>query len=117
MGSQPGSQKHQRINFKKEGHVIFSCTIIPTPVNFANRERLEGDLRKFGVRIFRDIHVSGHAAREDHRDLINMLRPKHLIPAHAELVKRSAMAELASEMGYDPANVHLMKNGQKLKIT
>ena len=103
-------------DFKKEDHVVFSCTIIPTSVNFANREKIEGDLRKFGVRIFRDIHVSGHAAREDHRDLINLTRPEHLIPAHAELAKRSAMAELASEMGYAPSKVHLVKNGQRLKI-
>ena len=67
-----------------EDHIIFSCTIIPSPTNIANREMLENKLKKHGVRIFKDIHVSGHAAREDLRDLINLVQPKNLIPAHGD---------------------------------
>jgi ribonuclease J len=101
----------------KEDHVIFSCTVIPTALNKANREVLESLLRKKGVRIFRDIHVSGHAAKEDLRDLINMVKPKHIVPAHGDINMASSLSELAIEMGYRVGeNVHIMQNGQMIDI-
>ena len=54
-----------KFNFFPEDHVIFSCRTIPTPTNIANREKLEANLRSYNIRIFKDIHQSGHAARED----------------------------------------------------
>ncbi len=104
-------------NFMPEDHIIFSCRTIPTPTNIANRERLEADLRKFNVRIFKDIHTSGHAAREDLRELINLVKPKHIIPAHGEPRMTNALADLAVEMGYERGeNVHVMGNGQRIRL-
>ncbi len=101
----------------KEDHVVFSCRVIPTALNAANREILEGKLRKSGVRIFRDIHVSGHAAKEDLRDLINMVKPQHIIPAHGDINMASSLSELAMEMGYKVGeDCHIMQNGQFLTI-
>lgn len=99
--------------FDKEDHVIFSCKTIPTEINKEYREKLENNLKSYGVRIFKDIHVSGHAAREDLRDLINMVKPKHIIPSHGEQEMSAALADLAYEMGYKKENVNLMRNCQK----
>ena len=104
-------------NFEPDDHVIFSCTTIPTPTNIENRRVLEEKLKSQHVRIFTDIHVSGHAAREDSRDLIELVRPKHIIPAHGEHKMTSAMADLALEMGYKEKDVHVMKDGQILNIS
>ncbi len=60
--------------------------------------------------------MSGHAAREDSRDLIELVRPKHIIPAHGEHKMTSAMADLAMEMGYKEKDIHVIKNGQILSI-
>jgi len=103
-------------NFEPDDHVVFSCKTIPTPTNIENRRVLEEKLKKQHVRIFKDIHVSGHAAREDSRDLIGLVRPKHIIPAHGEHKMTNAMADLALEMGYKPKNIHVMRDGQVLKI-
>jgi ribonuclease J len=70
-------------NFKEGDNVIFSCSIIPVENNKRNRERLDAELRKKKARLFTDVHVSGHAFREDHRDLIHMLKPEYVIPTHA----------------------------------
>lgn len=106
-----------KFNFMPEDHIIFSCKTIPTPTNIENRKILEAKLRNFNVRIFKDIHQSGHAAREDLRDLINLVRPQHLIPAHGTIEMTSALAELAVEMGYKKGNnVHVMSNGQRIRI-
>ena len=106
-----------KFNFMPEDHIIFSCKTIPTPTNIENRKKLESDLKGFNVRIFKDIHQSGHAAREDLRDLINLVKPKHIIPAHGEPQMLSALADLAVEMGYKKGNnVHLMRNGERIKF-
>jgi len=103
--------------FKPGDNVVFSSKTIPAPVNIANKEQLDKRLRKFGVRIFDDIHVSGHAGREDLRDLITMINPENIIPAHGSLMQLTPMVELAREMGYKSGkNCHLMQNGQKLKL-
>ena len=98
----------------KEDHIIFSCKVIPSPINIANREILEQVLAAKGARIFKDIHVSGHGAREDLRDLIDAVKPKHIIPTHGDSKKKAALADLAVEMGYETEkNVHLMTDGQR----
>lgn len=103
-------------HFNPEDHVIFSCKTIPSPTNIKNREHIEKVLKGYGVRIFKDIHVSGHAAREDLRDLINLVKPKHIIPAHGEPSMIAALKELALEMGYKSDHIHLMSNGDKIRI-
>ena len=58
-------------------------------------------------------HNSGHAAREDQRDLINILKPRNIFPAHGDRGKQLPLIELAKEMGY---NAHLMEDGKKITI-
>lgn len=100
-----------------EDQVVFSCSIIPNPLNIANRAMLESQLKKYKVRIFKDIHTSGHAAKEDLRDLINMVNPAHIIPAHGDFSMKSALTDLALEMGYELGNsVHIMRNGQRISF-
>ena len=100
-----------------EDSVIFSCRTIPTPTNIENREALENELKQTGVRIFKDIHQSGHAAREDLRDFINFVKPKNIIPSHGSKDMKNALAELAGEMGYKVGeNVFLVRDGQKIAL-
>ena len=102
--------------FNTEDHVVFSSTVIPTKTNQKYRDELEKKLKAYGVRIFKDIHISGHAAREDLRDLVNMLKPKHILPSHAPLDRKIAFSELAIEMGYKPGQIHIIKDGEKLSL-
>ena len=104
-------------NFNHDDHVIFSSSVIPTPVNIENRKALEERLKKKGVRIFNNVHVSGHAGREDLRDFVNMMNAEHIIPAHGDPTKLEPMIELCEELGYKKGkNVHLMSDGMELKV-
>lgn len=101
--------------FQDEDQVIFSCKTIPTDVNRANRKALEDKLKNKKVRIFKDVHVSGHASREDLREFIEMVKPTNIVPAHGEAEMTSSLAELAEELGYkNGKNVFIMRNGQKI---
>ena len=103
--------------FTPEDNVIFSCRVIPTPETMRNREILEKRLKHMGVRIFTNIHSSGHASREDHRDMINMVRPQHLIPAHGNIEMVTGMIDLSTELGYKLGKtVHAMSDNSELDI-
>ncbi|MCK5149292.1 RNase J family beta-CASP ribonuclease [Candidatus Pacearchaeota archaeon] len=103
--------------FHKGDNLVFSSSIIPVTANINARDKLDKKLRKQGVRLQTDIHVSGHAGREDLRDLIEMLKPKQIFPSHGNLEDVVAMVDLAKEMGYKfHENVHLSSNGKLIKV-
>ncbi|MEK6872704.1 MAG: RNase J family beta-CASP ribonuclease [Nanoarchaeota archaeon] len=102
--------------FNNQDHVVFSSSIIPTKINIENRERLDNRLKKKGIRIFNNVHCSGHAGREDLRDFINLVKPEHIIPAHGGHDKTKPLIELATEIGYKPKYLHLTSNGQCIEI-
>ena len=103
--------------FKTEDLVVFSCNIIPTEINREQRKILEELLLKRGVRIFKDIHVSGHASREDVREFIKLTKPKHLIPIHGDAMMMDAFSSLAEELGYKHGDsVHQITNGRHLSV-
>jgi len=104
-------------NFKLGDHLIFSSSIIPVSVNILARERLDNKLRKMGVKIQTDVHVHGHGSREDLRDILEILKPKHIIPAHGTLQQEAPFIELASTLGYKFGETsHLSSNGKVLKL-
>ncbi len=103
--------------FREGDHVIFSSSIIPTPVNIAMREKMDKKLRRIGVRLQTGIHVHGHGSRDDMRDLIRIVKPKHIIPSHGDLQQEAPMIELASEFKYKfGETAHLSSNGKVLKL-
>lgn len=111
------SKNRFALKFESQDHVIFSSSIIPTKASIENRQRLDNRLKKRGVRIFSNLHVSGHAGREDLRDFINMVKPEHIIPAHGEHRLIAPMIKLAEELGYkDKKNIHLINDKQMLRF-
>ncbi len=111
------SRKEYKFSLKKEDQVIFSSEIIPTPVNRANRYVVESTLKDQGARILSDVHVSGHAMREDHRDLLKMLSPQYVIPCHGETERLASYASLATEEGYViGGTVRIMQNGRYVDL-
>ncbi len=87
-------------DFEEGDHMIFSSHVIPTPPTEANRYQLDKKLRSQGVRIYEDIHTSGHARKEDHREFIKLLRPENIVPSHGGIHQLGDYVELAREEGY-----------------
>jgi ribonuclease J len=100
--------------FESGDIVIFSCQVIPVEVNIKNREKLDNALKKSGVRLFKDVHVSGHGALEDHRDMLEMVKPKNFIPVHTEPTKGRIVAKLAAQLGFKKN--FIMTDGKRVKI-
>ncbi|MHB8604620.1 MAG: RNase J family beta-CASP ribonuclease [Thermoplasmatota archaeon] len=102
---------------EKDDHVIFSANIIPNPVNQANRFILETKLNMRGARIIKGAHVSGHASRIDHHELLRMLEPHHIFPAHGGIDLQAQFVELAEREGYKlNDSVHILRNHQRFVL-
>lgn len=97
--------------------VIFSAGIIPQPLNVSNRFTVETKLKMKGARIYDNVHVSGHASREDHWELLRMINPQHVIPSHGSLQSHGSYLMLAEDTGYTLGySIHLLRNGQELLL-
>lgn len=95
--------------------VIFSSRVIPTPMNIANRSMLQTALEHTNVNIADNVHVSGHASKNEHKLLLKMLKPKHYIPSHGGMDKISVGIEMAKELGYELNKTsHILLDGQEL---
>ncbi len=102
--------------FSKRDCVVFSASTIPNPVNEANRYKLETKLQMQNVRMVKDMHVSGHACKEDHRELLRIVNPECIIPSHGEFDMLSGWGVLAEEEGYKVGrDFFILKNTQMLK--
>jgi ribonuclease J len=65
----------------------------------------------------REIHVSGHASREELKMLLNMVKPKYFVPVHGEYRHLVRHAQLAQEVGIPARNTFVLEKGDVLSIT
>ncbi len=106
-----------QFKFLSEDQVIFSSRTIPAKENIENRAKLETKLKTKKVRIFKDIHVSGHAAKEDLRDFIDMVKPKIVVPMQGDYQILNNLAILAEEMGYSRGkNIIILQDSQVVNL-
>ncbi len=111
------SKNETPFRFRPGDNLIFASSVIPVPLNILARERMDKRLRKMGVKIQTDVHVHGHGSREDLRELLRILKPEHIIPAHGSLQQEAPMIDLAAEFGYKfGESSHLSSNGKVLKF-
>jgi ribonuclease J len=103
--------------FKQGDNLIFSSSVIPVRPNIVAREEMDKKLRKTGVRLQTDVHVHGHGSRENLRLLLEILKPKNVIPCHGSIELISPMIELSKEFGYELGETsHLTSDGKVLKF-
>ncbi|HVZ81248.1 MAG TPA: ribonuclease J [bacterium] len=61
-----------------------------------------------------EIHVSGHACREEQKLMVSLVKPKYFIPVHGEYRHLVLHARLAESVGVDPHNTIVLENGERL---
>jgi len=84
-------------------------------MTLANRYALETKLKMAGARIYDNVHVSGHASREDHWELLRMINPEQVIPSHGNMTMHASYVEMAEDAGYGFGDtVHIMRNGEEM---
>ncbi len=63
------------------------------------------------------VHVSGHASQEEIKLMINLVKPKYLIPIHGELRHLKQHAALGVEMGVPEENIAVIENGRIIEFS
>ena len=64
-----------------------------------------------------EVHVSGHACREELKLIHSLIKPKYFVPVHGEYRHLKEHAELAKSLGMDEKNIFLLDNGDVLELT
>ncbi|NSW53290.1 MAG: ribonuclease J [Anaerolineae bacterium] len=62
------------------------------------------------------VHVSGHASQEEMKLLLNLVKPKYLIPIHGELRHLKAQAAIGQQMGIPADHIAVIQNGQVVEF-
>ena len=75
--------------------------------------RLGADVVHSGIA---DVHVSGHAKRDELRILLSLARPHCFVPVHGEFRHLSHHAKLAVEMGVAPERILLAEDGDVVEL-
>ncbi|MFA5926278.1 MAG: ribonuclease J [Parcubacteria group bacterium] len=110
--------EHRFVKVHKNDTVIFSSSVVPG--NERTVQGLKDGLYRKGAKVIHndmlDVHAGGHARQEDLKMMINLLRPKYLIPIHGHYYMRKVHGELAEQVGMSPENVHIGDNGQVIEF-
>lgn len=111
--------RHRHFSIQEGDTVVFSAHAIP-----GNEEliyRTINQLHRRGADVLYDriatVHVSGHASREEMKLLINLVKPRFLVPIHGELRHLKLHAEMARELGMAADCVAVVENGTPIELT
>ncbi len=63
-----------------------------------------------------ELHVSGHACREELKMMLSLIRPKFFIPVHGEYRHLKQHAKLAQDLGINPDNITIAEIGDEVEI-
>jgi len=112
-------KNHKYILIQPGDTVILSAS--PIPGNEKSVSRIINLLYKAGAEVhyknIADVHVSGHAAQEELKLLLNLVKPKYFMPIHGEYRHLYHHAKLAQALGYKPKNIVLASNGDVIECT
>lgn len=113
------NDNHKTVKLKKGDMVVFSSSPIPgnekvvtQVINKLYEKRVEVVLASSI-----DVHVSGHASREELKLLHTLLRPKYFMPVHGEYRHLIEHARLANSLGQPKNHMFVMSNGDALSFT
>jgi ribonuclease J len=92
----------------------------PIPGNERGVARTINNLMKQGAEVLysplRAVHVSGHAAQEEQKLVLSLLKPKFLVPVHGEFRHLRHHANTGMSMGIPEENVFVLENGDRLEF-
>ena len=110
--------EHNQVRINSGDVVILSSSAIPGNEKLVGR--IINALIRNGVRVVHDssedLHVSGHACREEIKLLISLLKPKYLMPIHGEYRHLYANKDIGEFMGIPADKIFVSEVGRVLEI-
>jgi ribonuclease J len=109
---------HPAVQLHEGDTVVFSAT--PIPGNERAVNETVDRLYQIGCDVItsRDepIHASGHGYAEEMKLMLNLVRPRYVMPFHGDHKRMRMHGTLAEAVGIDPANIFVGVNGLPLEV-
>ncbi len=113
------NQDHRLVRIQKNDSVILSAT--PVPGNEKMVNRTINNLFRQGAEVYyqaiANVHVSGHAAQEELKLMLNLLRPTYFLPIHGEYRQLILHAKLAYSLGIPEEHIVIAEDGDIVSVT
>jgi ribonuclease J len=110
--------EHRDIELHSGDTVIFSAT--PIPGNERSVNETVDRIFQIGAQVItaRDapIHASGHGWQEELKLMLNLTRPRYVMPFHGDHKRLRLHAQLAESVGIGPERIFKGRNGLPLEI-
>ena len=110
---------HRKVAIGCNDYVIISAT--PIPGNEKTVGRVVNELMKLGAEVvyekMYDVHVSGHACREELKLMLGIVKPQFFVPVHGEQKHLLKHAQLAESVGIPSSNIIIADNGVMLEVS
>ncbi len=110
--------EHRKLQIRQSDMVIISATPIPGNERFISR--VINQLYRLGAQVvystLAEVHVSGHARREELKLMHALVRPKYFIPVHGEYRMLWQHAVMAESMGTPSQNIVIPEMGQVIEM-
>ncbi|KKY02170.1 ribonuclease J [Paraclostridium benzoelyticum] len=117
--SRIANAEHKHIKIKENDFIIISAS--PIPGNERATSKLIDKLLNAGAEVIyneiEEVHVSGHACKEELKLIHRLVKPKFFMPVHGEYRHLVEHKLLAQELGMQPENIFLMETGRVLELT
>jgi ribonuclease J len=111
--SRIANNDHRLVNVRPGDMVIVSAT--PIPGNETSVNRIINSLFRQGARVIYSavdkVHVSGHASQEELKLMLNLVRPRYVIPYHGEERHLHLYAGIAQELGVPAERILIGETG------
>jgi ribonuclease J len=92
----------------------------PIPGNERGVSRTINNLMKRGAEVYYSpltpVHVSGHAAQEEQKLVLSLLKPRYLVPVHGEFRHLRHHADTGRSLGIPVENIFILENGGRLEF-
>ncbi len=112
------TDEHRHIKIKEGDTIILSAK--PIPGNEGSVSKVINFLMKSGAKVayqdFSEIHVSGHAAQEEQKLMLRLIKPKFFLPVHGEYNHIAKHKETAIKCGVLERNILLMEDGDQIEV-
>jgi ribonuclease J len=109
---------HRTIEVGPEDTVVIAAH--PIPGNERGVSRTINNLMKRGAQVLYSplmpVHVSGHAAQEEQKIVLSLLKPRYLVPVHGEFRHLRHHANTAISLGIPEDNIFILENGDCLEF-
>lgn len=111
--------EHRNVQIRQTDMVILSSSVIPGNEKLVSR--VINQLYRSGASVIyeslADVHVSGHACREELKIVHKLAKPKYFIPVHGEYRHLRQHAQLAVSMGVNEKNVIIPELGGIIELS